>query len=131
MTNIYLQKGDTLHIPDTGPDHDPKRGHLHIILTDECPDGKHLLVSVSSLRPKCDNSCLLGKGDHPFITRDSFISYAHADIYDARVIKERIKKGDITHRGQLESHIFGFVCAGVTISRLISPIKKNYYLANK
>lgn len=130
MIIIPLKKGDTLHILNTGPSHAQQIGHLHIILTNECTDGNHLLVPISTKRPNCDTTCLLGKGDHPFIVHDSFVFYARTQIYPAKHIKERIINGDITRRDPFEERVFGYICKGLLESRHLPPIAQKYYQQN-
>lgn len=125
-----LLKRSTWHILNTGPAHAPERGHLHVILTNPCPAQKLLLVPISSRHPKCDTSCLLGKGDHPFLKHDSFVFYARAGIYSATDIHQRILSSDITYRGLIEERVFGFICKGVLESPHLPPKFKKYYVDN-
>ena len=72
----------TLLIP-SGPDHDPERHHLFVILTDPQPDSNTvLLVSLSTLRRALphDATCVIAAGEHPFVRRNSYVFYARARI---------------------------------------------------
>ena len=80
---FYPAKRTTLHIPNTGPPHDPGRGHLHFVINNPCENGLNLLVSLDSFYPNCDGTCVL-VGGHPFITKKSFILYAKADTVETK-----------------------------------------------
>ncbi len=71
----------------SGPDHDPDRMHLFVVLTDPLcnfDDGirKVLLVSLSSIHDDLyhDSACILEPGEHPFVKRDSYVVYQKARI---------------------------------------------------
>ena len=125
------KKRDTLVIPETGPLHDPNRPHLFIVLTNQCKDGKHLLVPVCSRHPKCDRSCLLDKDDHrSYLKHDSFVSYFHADLYSHSVLSKKVTSNQVVYRGAFHERTFGFVCNGLLESRLTPPAMKAYYERN-
>lgn len=130
MTSPVFTRGATLHILNTGPSHEPQRGHLHVILTNKCGDGHFLLVPVCSQHEKCDRTCLLGVGDHPFIVKPTFVYYSHADIYPEANLVKRLTEGDITFREQFDPKVFALICNGLTESRMTPPKFKKYYLAN-
>ena len=71
---------DTVMVP-SGPAGD----HLFVITTDSCPAAKHLLVSVTSVKPgrHADTTCVLEAGDHPFVEHQSYVLYRNADIQSA------------------------------------------------
>lgn len=121
----------TLHIPGTGPAHNPDKAHLFVILTNTCKDGKNLLVPICSERPKCDRTCLLGAGDHPFLNRLSFVSYAQLAQYDAEHIKNQVLSKVIEYKGIMDAVIFARVCAGVEVSPLAAPKYVNYFLSQR
>lgn len=79
------EKTATVLIP-SGPDGD----HLFVISTDRCPGGKHLLLNLSSAKEGLahDATCEVGVGEHPFVTKPSFIAYRHAQVQAG----ERIEK---------------------------------------
>ncbi|MFH1158983.1 MAG: hypothetical protein V1721_08945 [Pseudomonadota bacterium] len=128
---FHPAKRQTLHILGTGPDHDPNRGHLYVVLTNKCDKGLHLLVPICSKRHGSDGTCLLGTGDHGFLKNDSYVSYHHAAEWDSAVIAERIKNGDITFRGLLDEKVFALVAGGVENSLFTKPKIKSYYQNNK
>lgn len=116
-----------LHIPNTGPDRDPKRGHLFVILNDVCENGYHLLVPICSAHARCDKTCLLGSGDHNFIDRDSYVAYNLMNLYLSSYIVTLVNSRIITYKGVMDGKIFARVHEGVRQSRH-SPRKYIKYL---
>jgi hypothetical protein len=122
-----LVRSATIHIPNTGSARDRTKGHLFVVLTNTCSNGQNLLVPVCTDRGKADRTCLLGVGDHPFLTDPSFVMYAHLDLYDAPLLQDRIKSGVFGDEGLLDERIFARVCMGVTQSIHSAPVFKRYY----
>jgi CTP:molybdopterin cytidylyltransferase MocA len=53
--------------------------HLWIVINDPAAHGNSaLIVNISTLRPRADTSCLLHRGDHPFIRHDSYVRFGSA-----------------------------------------------------
>src|ERR1035438_10358093 len=68
-----MRCGDTLLIPAPGMGVTP---HLWIIATEPVTDTQLcVIVNVTTLRNSRDQTVMLRKGDHPFITHDSAIFY--------------------------------------------------------
>lgn len=120
----------TLWIPETGPTSDPHKGHLFVVLTDPCPEGAVLLVPICSQYERCDKTCLVGAGDHPFLKHPSFVFYARLKTYVAAELVESEKAGNVTYRGLLDERLFGFICAGVERSPF-SPLKFRAYFSEQ
>lgn len=118
----------TLLIP-SGPEHDPDRKHLFILLTDpfgrlEEDEKQVLMVSTSTVRTGMfhDPTCLLFPGDHPFIKHDSFVSYRTARIEEAGKLVRGVKSGALIPKGSMEGEIVARICKGLTESRH-TPLK--------
>lgn len=54
--------------------------HLCIVLSNEDDERRVVLVSVSTWRARCENTCVLHPGDHPFIQHESTVRYDKARI---------------------------------------------------
>lgn len=105
--------------------------HLFIVITNKCTLGNHLLIPICTKHRGCDQSCLLGKGDHDsFIVHDSYVCYARADLYNHEELRKKVKAGDIRYKDMLDERIFGFVCNGVITSKFTPPKMKKYYNEN-
>jgi len=123
-------KNKSLLIPDTGPKHDPSKPHLFIVLTNESTEGTVLLVPMCSLTKFSDKSCVLGKGDHPFIIRDSFIDYSKAQIQDTSTLVKKIQTKHILDQGLFSDQIMVFIYKGLFESNRTEPKILNYYNEN-
>lgn len=68
-----LQRGAAFLIP-SGPNN---QMHLHVILSEKCDQGMHLVASTSSIKDGMwhDQTTVLAAGEHKFITKPSFIAY--------------------------------------------------------
>lgn len=126
-------KRATLLIP-SGPAHEPDRKHLFILLTDPYPHPESniksvLLVSLSTLNHKLphDSTCILYPGDHPFIKKESFVSYQKARIEEADKLIRGVTNGILVHRETLDSAIFARVCYGLMQSPLTAPAHLKFY----
>jgi hypothetical protein len=122
-----LVRATALWIPNTGPAHDPERGHLYVVLTNTCVAGRNLIVPICSQHDKCDTTCLIGIGDHSFIKHASFVMYAKLEIVSADTILQKISSNQITDRGQFDAKAFAYVCAGIENSRKTKPSMKKYF----
>lgn len=86
------QLGSTLLIPSGGCD------HLHIVCSDPMnfsgrSPGSCLLVNISTVVPKCDRTLVLNVGDHPFISRESFVYYRKAYTEAANTLQTHVANG--------------------------------------
>ncbi len=115
-----------LWIPNTGPKHDLERGHLFVILTNPCPAGFCLLVPFSTAHDRCDRTCLVGAGDHPFLKHKSFAFYAQLNTYSADDLVARVASGRIEYQGLLDEKVFALASAGVLQSQH-APLKFQQY----
>lgn len=122
----------TLLIP-SGPATDPDRLHLFILLTNAQPDDSMLLVSVSTVQANLphDQTCLLYRGDHPFIRRDSFVVYSKARIELRAKLIRGVNSGFFESRESLDEAIFARVCHGVASSRFTPQGIKDFFSAAK
>lgn len=118
---LRLARGDTLLIFGTGPNSDPGRGHLHIVLTEISVEGSQLIVPVCSRRERSDATCLLGLGDHKFITKASYVDYHKMSLILTANANEMLGRGMAKLMGPIDEKIFCRVCLGVTESRLSAP----------
>ncbi|HAT50383.1 MAG TPA: hypothetical protein DCS88_08615 [Alphaproteobacteria bacterium] len=111
-------KKATVLIP-SGPQRDPNRKHLFVLLTDPDPVRfgveSVLIVPISSVREGIpyDRTCVLESGDHPFIKHRSFVSYAWSRIEDVTKIMRGVQGGQLVAHKQVNEKIFGCICQGV------------------
>ncbi|RZT31794.1 hypothetical protein [Cupriavidus agavae] len=93
MTFVTCKRA-TLLIP-SGPPADPERFHLFVLLTDPDPEGRVLLASFSSIKPGMfhDPTCIVEPGEHPFVTRLTWVNYSHCRIEEATKLLDGINAG--------------------------------------
>lgn len=130
MTNLFFpfQKA-TLLIP-SGPNHDPDRKHLFIVLTNPSDESekKSLLVSISTLTGyHCDMTCVLDKGDHDFIHHKSYVDYYRARIEETEKLINGVQKGLFETKRPIRETIFKKIVNGLSLSPR-TPLKiKQFY----
>ena len=128
MAFVPSKKG-TLLIP-SGSSGNPDQNHLHIIMTDECTDGLHLLVNISSIYDGVfhDPACVLPAGCHKFIVRDSYVVFDRASTRKSAHIVKCVDGWLYKPNGPVNDEIFDQIAAGVLSSRFISRGMKKYFM---
>tara|TARA_R110002096_G_scaffold207309_1_gene393670 strand:- start:2915 stop:3322 length:408 start_codon:yes stop_codon:yes gene_type:complete len=130
MTMFLPNRKATILVP-SGPIDDPERKHLFILLSDPVNDEQLvLMVSISSVKPNRwnDDACLLYKGDHPFIIKDSFVDYSSARIEPESKLINGVDQGYFVPREPVSQEIFERICAGVMASRRTPKDIKRFFL---
>jgi hypothetical protein len=97
ITNRYLslgeQKmlgpGDTFILPKSAKQIE----HLWIVLTPAREDGKAVCVNVTSWKFECDQTVILGPGDHAFITKKSVIHFEDARFVQMEHVERLLTGG--------------------------------------
>jgi hypothetical protein len=123
MSSLLPIRRATLLIP-SGPAHDHARKHLFIILTDPVADpvngGKDsvLLTSLSTLDITLphDPTCILHSGDHPFVFRDSYVSYGTSRILETAKIINGVASGLFIEKELMDGSIVDRICDGLSTS---------------
>lgn len=131
MTVFQPVRCATLLIP-SGPAHDLDRKHLFIILTDPVADPLNgnkvsvLLTSLSTLDAALphDSTCILHLGDHPFVTRDSYVSYHTSRIQEAEKIINGVASGVLIAKEPMDSGVVDSICDGLDSHQTPEKIKR-------
>lgn len=112
MCSAFARKGTILIPAYSTP-------HLHFVCNDPVfyPNkGKEcvLLVNISSIKQNIpyDNACILNMGDHPFITKPSFVYYRMAEIYSIAGIQQQIAEGNYSVREDCSDTVFQKILGG-------------------
>jgi len=119
MHNIY--PGQTF-IAKTGSDTRKSMVHLYVVLTEPMDTITQknciLWVSLSSVEGKryYDDTCLLDVGDHPFISKKTWVSYQHAAITTADKIKKNLDRGLLLENDPLKEQLLNRILKGLEIS---------------
>lgn len=119
----------------SGPANDPNRNHLFVLLTDPIADplngGKvcSLLCGLSTVYPTIyhDPTCILQPGDHPFITRNSFVFYAESRVVEAAKLVNGVAQGSFVAKPMMNSAVVDRICAGVLVSIHTPPKAQRFY----
>ena len=85
--------GDTFRLADSKD----AVAHLWIIITDpQKNDGDVLAVNLTTLRDHTeDESCVLDKGDHPFIRHKTAVNYGDARRWRISKINQALEEGKL------------------------------------
>ena len=54
--------------------------HLRLVIAGPTPDGRVAIANFTTCTEGCDQSCIVCKGDHPYLKHDSFVYYQRASI---------------------------------------------------
>jgi hypothetical protein len=127
MTSSLARKG-TILIPSDS------KSHLHFVCSDQIflrEKGKKyvLLVNISSIKNNFhyDTTCTLDVGDHPFITKQSFVYYRKAEIYSVTGINAEIEQGNYTIKENCSIDVFQRILQGFAISKDVKRKIYNFY----
>lgn len=83
-----------------------------------------VLVNLTTFKEGCDESCILRHGDHEFITHDTYIAYARAQMLKEDQAKRMNESGEIAMREPLKPAILRKIREGTAItSSLAQGIK--------
>jgi hypothetical protein len=134
MTVFQPVRRATLLIP-SGPAHDLDRKHLFIILTNPVADplnnGKDsiLLTSLSTLDEALphDPTCILHPGSHPFIARNSYVSYRDSRILETAKIINGATSGLFVEKDLMDSSIVDRICDGLSTSPHTAEKVKRFF----
>lgn len=116
MQGWRLCAGATLLMPSGN-----QGNHLYVALNDPCPFenyGPHpsvILVNLSSIRDGLpyDQTCVPQAGTHPFIKRDSFVSYRNARIELASHVAQLVERGVFVAHQPVSEVVLRVVKAGL------------------
>lgn len=128
--------GATLLIP-SGPEHDPDRMHLFVVLTnpfDDRGDGvqRVLLVSLSTVHDhkNHDPACVLEAGEHRFVKHESFVVYRKARIEEANKLTEGVRKNIFQPNERVNDEILLKIRQGLESSEHTTPRILKFYEAS-
>jgi hypothetical protein len=103
------------------------RRHLNIVLSNPAGNPAEVLLvnltsrlyQVSTPYEDNDTSCLVYPGDHPFVTKESFVFYARANIVAVEPLQSLLKIG--------KAH-FEEDCSDVLLLRIWEGLRKSDYV---
>lgn len=122
----------TLLIP-SGSLRNPNAKHLHVILTDACADGLHLLGSITSVQRGIfhDKTCIIQAGEHPFITHDSYFAYRRLMTSLGNHVIKCVDGWEYNPKEPVSDALFDRICAGIDVSEFTPRGMRTYWEENK
>lgn len=126
---VEIVRRGTLLIP-SGPLEG--QGHLFVVVTDPCEKRKCLLLSFSSIKEgvRHDATRLVQVGEHPFITKPSFVEYRHARVAPCDHLIKCIEGWTFLPKEPVSEDLCERMRSGVTESLFTPQFAIEYYLAN-
>jgi hypothetical protein len=123
-----VAKKATLLMP-SGPD---EGQHLYVIMTNPCDEGQSLLVSLSSIKEGRfhDPACIIEVGEHPFVTKRSYVEYRLSRIIRCDHITKCVDGWTFTPKADVSDDLYAKIAAGIGASEFSSKLTIKYYEAN-
>jgi len=122
---MAVQRGTTF-LMESG-----KKHHLQVVLNDPYGiNGEVLIVPVCSVPapPRdCDGSCLLAKGDHPFIGHDSYAAYNFSQVVKAADIDAGLQSNAFISKAPADDDLLWRMSAGVLESDFTPLSMKRFF----
>lgn len=120
-----LHRGDTVEMPK----HELATPHLWIIVTEpDIETGMAVIVNVTSLQRYSDRTTILTAQEHPYISHDSVVLYADAQIVDMRLIEKGIEDANrfIRQLAPCTPSLLKRICDGIGDSPFTSEKVYNF-----
>lgn len=99
---------------------------MHVIVAESSPGdtGEIMLVYLSSVdAPYKDETTIIQAGEHPFVTRRSWIRYQNVLVCQRDIVLKSIEK----HFGQVGPSLFERITSGLLKSKRTPNNKKQMY----
>ncbi len=125
----FVLERRTAFLAPSGP---ADKMHLHIVITNECEDGLHLVAVVSSIKAKIkyDTTCVLQPQEHDFLQRPSFVLYGKLSQMRAAQITRMIGSKVYVEKNAVTDQICDRICDGVLDSDFTTNGMRWYYEDN-
>jgi hypothetical protein len=116
-------KGETYLVP-SGPDL-----HLFVVVTDEDANGMHILINITSIDPEIiyDETCKIDIGDHPFVTKASYVAYEYAIERHKNFVDRQAKLHVYRANKPASAALVTKICDGIKKSKFTPRAVKDCY----
>ncbi len=106
--------------------------HLHVVVTNICPDKSFLLLSIASIYPDKyrDPTCVFAGGEHDFIEHASYVEYSKAQMRFANSLEKCLSSKIFVAKDDLEPAQFRRLCDGIARSQRSQPWARAMFAAN-
>lgn len=93
-------------------------GHNFVIVVADA-QGDFLLTNWTTVRDisKCDSACILNPGDHPAITRPSYMYYVGSQVHSAASLLSLVREGNFVPIQPLSQDVLKRIQDGARRSR--------------
>jgi hypothetical protein len=127
------RRGDAFWLKGTGTSANPGTPHLFCVVTDPCSKVEQLIVNVTSRYAGVpfDMACPLDVGDHPDISRPSFVIYQHARWLWPKAYETWQFGHQVAETTPFSEDVLNRIENGVTVSEFATPRVKAYFEANR
>ncbi len=91
--------------------------HLWIVCSNPNANGDVVIVNLTKLHAgTIDDTCVLQRGDHPFVSTDTAVRYQSADVKPVRELEAKIQKGDCKHHQPASDQLMTRIREGAVAS---------------
>lgn len=111
-------------------DEDGLKEHLQVVLTDPDVNEEFITVSVCTRQPRMEAIVVLHEGDHPFISRESVVSYRYARIRQLSNVTTAISNGIARTRERVSDQLLLRIRAGLVDSDFTRNDVRSFFLAS-
>lgn len=82
-----------------------------------------LLIPISSTKPNAffDPTCVIEVGEHPFITKQSFVAYRHIQERSASKIEKCLEQGEFVLKPDCSKQLLQRILEGIDRSNFTAP----------
>jgi len=104
--------------------------HLNVVGTGPIePPDMRLLIPISSIKDGVfyDQTCVLDVGEHPFITKPSFVFYRHIQQRSAAKISKCLENGDFIAKDCASDLLIAKIITGIPKSNFTAPWVLNFF----
>ena len=102
--------------------------HLAVVVA-ECKHGNVLFVRLTSDGPGKDQTCRLGRGDHPWITHDSVIHYGDAMRVPNATLDLQLGR-QLDAQEPLSQDVLKRIAGGFAVSLYAKPVDADFVAGN-
>jgi len=120
-----MKAGDTFLRPAHSTQ--SERQHLWIVVTNPNAENNVLIVNITSLKSWQDQTVILNKGEHPFITEPSCVFYREAEIVDNLKLDQAERMGAIVRRECCSESVMNLVRNGLVASPQTKRVIKKFF----
>ena len=117
-------RGKTLLIPSG------TKNHLHIILTNGCENGTHLLVPLCTIPEKRyhDPACEFQGGEHEFIKVPTYVEYKFCKTVHGNHLVKCVDGWECHPKADVSEGVLRAVCDGLAASEHVPAWVMEYFL---